>query len=69
MPFDYEMTKISTNTELNAWITAHGAGDIVAFIKYMCHQHDTEIETHNDMVQMLEDANDANTSLEAQLRT
>jgi hypothetical protein len=69
LPFDYEMTKISTNTELNAWITAHGAGDIVAFIQHMCHQHDTEIETHNDLVQMLDDANEANTSLEAQLRT
>ena len=66
LPFDQGMTKISTNTELNEWITAHGAGDIVAFIKYMCHQHDTEIETHNDMVQMLEDANEANTELEAQ---
>jgi hypothetical protein len=66
LPFDHEMTKISTDTELKEWITAHGAGDIVAFIKYMCQQHDTEIETHNDMVQMLEDANEANTELEAQ---
>ncbi len=32
----------------------------------MCHQHDTEIEIHNDMIQMLEDANEANIALEAE---
>ena len=31
----------------------------------MCQQHDIEIEIHNDMVQMLEDANEANITLEA----
>ncbi len=61
--FDHEMIKISTNTELNAWISAHEAGDIVVFIKYMCQQHDIEIETHNDMIQMLEDVNEANITL------
>ncbi len=61
--FDHEMIKISINTKLNAWISAHEAGDIVAFIKYMCQQHDIEIETHNDMIQMLEDVNEANITL------
>jgi len=60
------MTRISTSTELNAWIAAHGADDIIAFIQHMCHKNDTEIGTHNDLVQMLEDANEANTALEAQ---
>ncbi len=62
--FDHEMIKISINTELNAWISAHEADDIVAFIKYMCQQHDIEIETHNDMIQMLEDVNETNIMLE-----
>ncbi len=61
--FDHEMIKISINTELNAWISAHEAGDIVVFIKYMCQQHDIEIEIHNDMIQMLEDVNETNITL------
>ncbi len=55
--FDHEMIKISINTELNAWISTHEADNIVVFIKYICQQHDIEIETHNDMIQMLEDVN------------
>ncbi len=61
--FDHEMIKISINTELNAWISTHEAGDIVVFIKYMYQQHDIEIKTHNDMIQMLEDVNETNITL------
>ena len=61
--FVYEMIKISINKELNAWITANKTDDIIIFIKYMLHQHDIEIETHNDMIQMLEDVNEINIML------
>ncbi len=61
--FDHEMIKISINTELNAWINAHEANDIVIFIKYICQQHDIEIKIHNDMIQMLEDVNEINITL------
>ncbi len=61
--FDHEMIKISINTELNAWISIHEADDIVVFIKYICQQHDIEIKTHNDMIQMLEDVNEINIML------
>ena len=61
--FDYEMIKISINEELNAWIIDKKTDDIVVFIKYMTHQHDIEIETHNDMIQMLKDVNKANIKL------
>ncbi len=61
--FDHEMINISINTELNAWISAHEVDDIVVFIKYMCQQHDIEIEIHNDMIQMLEDVNETNITL------
>ncbi len=61
--FDHEMIKISINTELNAWISIHKADDIVVFIKYICQQHDIEIKTHNDMIQMLEDVNEINITL------
>ncbi len=61
--FDHEMIKISINTELNAWINAHEADDIVIFIKYICQQHDIEIKIHNDMIQMLEDVNEINITL------
>ncbi len=61
--FNHEIIKISINTELNAWISTHEADDIVVFIKYMCQQHDIEIEIHNDMIQMLEDVNEANITL------
>ncbi len=61
--FDHEMIKISINTELNAWISTHEADDIVVFIKYMCQQHDIEIKTHNNMIQMLEDVNEINITL------
>jgi len=32
----------------------------------MCHKHDDEIETHNDMIQMLEDVNEINIALKTQ---
>ncbi len=63
--FDHEMIKISISTELNAWISTHEADDIVIFIKYMCQQHDIEIKTYNDMIQMLEDVNEINITLKA----
>ncbi len=63
--FNHEMIKISISTELNAWISAHEADDIVVFIKYMCQQHDIEIKIHNDMIQMLEDVNEINITLKA----
>jgi len=63
--FNHEMIKISISTELNAWISAHEADDLVAFIKYMCQQHDIEIKTHNDMIQMLNDVNKINIELKA----
>ncbi len=34
--FNHEMIKISISTELNAWINAHKADDLVVFIKYIC---------------------------------
>ena len=61
--FDHEMIKISINEELNAWIIDKKTDDIVVFIKYMTHQHDIEIETHNDMIQMLKDVNKTNIEL------
>ncbi len=33
--FVYKMIKISINEELNAWISAYEADDIVVFIKYI----------------------------------
>ncbi len=59
------MIKISISTELNAWISTHEADDIIVFIKYICQQHDIEIKTHNDMIQMLEDINEINIMLKA----
>ncbi len=63
--FDHEMIKISISTKLNAWISAHEADDLIVFIKYMCQQHDIEIEIHNDMIQMLNDVNKINIELKA----
>ncbi len=34
--FDHKMIKISISIELNAWISAHEANDLVVFIKYIC---------------------------------
>lgn len=36
LPFNHEITKISTSTKLNTWISAYRVGDIVTFIKYIC---------------------------------
>ncbi len=63
--FNHEMIKISISTELNAWISTHEADDIVVFIKYIYQQHDIEIKTHNDMIQMLKDVNKTNIMLKA----
>ena len=59
------MIKISISTEMNAWISTHEADDLVAFIKYICQQHDIEIKIHNDMIQMLNDINKINIELKA----
>ncbi len=61
--FNHKMIKISISTELNAWISTHEADNLVAFIKYICQQHDIKIETHNDMIQMLNDINKINIEL------
>ncbi len=61
--FNHEMIKISISTELNAWISAHEADDLIAFIKYIYQQHDIEIKIHNDMIQMLNDINKINIKL------
>ncbi len=63
--FNHEMIKISISTELNAWISTHEADNLIAFIKYICQQHDIEIEIHNDMIQMLNDINKINIKLKA----
>ncbi len=63
--FDHEMIKISISTKLNAWISANETDDLVVFIKYICQQHDIEIKTHNDMIQMLNDVNKINIELKA----
>ncbi len=63
--FNHEMIKISISTELNAWISIHEADDIIVFIKYICQQHNIEIEIHNDIIQMLEDVNEINITLKA----
>ncbi len=65
MLFDHEMIKISISTKLNAWINTHEADDLIIFIKYICQQHDIEIKTHNDMIQMLNDINKINVELKA----
>ncbi len=61
--FDHEIIKISINTELNDWINTYEADNIIIFIKYIYQQHDIEIKTHNDMIQMLEDLNEINITL------
>ncbi len=48
--FNHEMIKISISIELNAWISAYEADDLIVFIKYICQQHDIEIKIHNDMI-------------------
>ena len=63
--FNHEMIKISISTELNAWISAYEADNLVAFIKYICQQYDIEIKTYNDMIQMLNDINKINIKLKA----
>ncbi len=67
--FNHEMIKISISTELNAWISIHEADDLVVFIKYIFQQHDIKIETHNDMIQMLNDVNKINIKLKAMQTT
>ncbi len=63
--FNHEMIKISISTELNAWISTYEVDDLVAFIKYICQQHDIKIKIHNDMIQMLNDVNKINVELKA----
>ncbi len=63
--FNHKMIKISISTELNAWISANETNDLVVFIKYICQQHDIEIKTHNDMIQMLNDVNKIKIELKA----
>ncbi len=61
--FNHEMIKISISTELNAWINAHEADDLITFIKYIYQQHDIKIKIYNDMIQMLNDVNKINIEL------
>lgn len=56
VPFDRKVTTLRTQAELEAWITVHGCKDLFEFIRYAAEQHDAEVTTHNELVDMVDDA-------------
>jgi hypothetical protein len=56
LPFNTQLMVVHTQDELDAWIAAHGSQAIFQFFCYAKEQHDLEVTTHNEMVEMVDDA-------------
>ena len=68
-PFDTRIAKIATTEELEDWIAERGCLDLFEFIQYATRDHDERVTVHNEMVQMMDDANTVIRELEDAART
>jgi uncharacterized coiled-coil protein SlyX len=63
-PFNPKIADLNTQEDFDNWATAHGSKDLFQFFRYALGYHDDQIETHNELVQMLDDASRSVTQLE-----
>jgi hypothetical protein len=56
LPFDTQLMAVRTQDELDAWIAAYKSQTIFQFFCYAKEQHDLEVTTHNEIVDMMDDA-------------
>jgi hypothetical protein len=55
-PFNSKIAEVSTQEDLDTWIAAHGSEDLFRFLRYALEPHGDQIEIHNELVQMVDDA-------------
>jgi Retrotransposon gag protein len=64
LPFNPKIAELNTQEDFDNWIAAHGSKDLFQFFRYALEFHDDQIETHNELVQMVDDASRSNAQLE-----
>src|SRR4051812_13734501 len=64
LPFNPKIAELNTQEDFDNWIAVHGSKDLFQFFRYALEFHDDQIETHNELVQMVDDASRSNAQLE-----
>jgi hypothetical protein len=55
-PFNPKIAEICTQEDFDNWVTAHGSKDLFQFFRHALEYHDDQIEIHNELVGMVDDA-------------
>src|SRR5271154_1582565 len=55
-PFNPKIAELNTQEDFDNWVSVHGSKDIFLFLRYALEYHDDQIEVHNELVQMVDDA-------------
>ena len=55
--FNREILLLQNEEQMNEWIAQHGVKDLLKFVHSAIREHDNAITTHNQMVEMVEEAN------------
>src|ERR1700733_12545274 len=48
--------KLGTQEDFDTWVATHGSEDLFRLLRYALQHHDDQIEIHNELVQMVDDA-------------
>jgi hypothetical protein len=64
LPFNPKIANLNTQEDFDNWVAAYGSKDLFRFFRYALEYHDSQIETHNELVEMLDDASRSVTRLE-----
>ena len=55
-PFNPKTAELGTQEDFDNWVGAHGSKDLFQFFHYALKYHDDQIEAHNELVQMVDNA-------------
>jgi hypothetical protein len=64
LPFNPKIALLSTQEDFDDWVTVHGSKDLFQFFRYALKYHDSQIEVHNELIDIIDDASRTVTQLE-----
>jgi hypothetical protein len=67
-PFNPKIAELSTQEDFDTWVAAYGSKDLFRFFRYALEYHDSQIEVHNELIEMIDDASRSVTQLEETVR-
>jgi hypothetical protein len=56
LPFHPKIAELCTQEDFDNWVTAYSSKDLFRLFRYALEYYDDQIEIHNDLVQMIDDA-------------